>query len=87
MAQRPQYTVHLVSYDKQYTEPVTGDAVEWYDTGVWLSTGDGRHFFPYQQVRAVHEHGAETTEPETGETAAESESTSGSEPRAEEFEE
>ncbi|WP_192498410.1 hypothetical protein [Halorussus halophilus] len=44
--------------EREITSPVEGYAVDFYDSGVWLSRETGRNFFPYEQVRTIREHPA-----------------------------
>lgn len=36
--------------------PITAGTVEYYDSGVWVTTEDRRVFFPYEQVRMIEAH-------------------------------
>ncbi|SEA38739.1 hypothetical protein SAMN04488065_2926 [Haloplanus vescus] len=45
-------------------EPLQADAIDFYDSGLWVSHGGERDFFPYERVVRVREH---TDDPPTGE--------------------
>ena len=36
-------------------DPLRVDAVDFYDSGVWVSHADGRDFFPYERVLRIRE--------------------------------
>lgn len=36
-------------------DPLHADAVDFYDSGVWVTHADGRDFFPYERVRRIRE--------------------------------
>jgi hypothetical protein len=38
--------------------PIAVDAVEYYDSGVWVTHADGRDFFPYERVVRIRERPA-----------------------------
>lgn len=42
--------------ERQVTSPVEGTALDFYDSGVWLTRESGRNFFPYDQIRTIREH-------------------------------
>ena len=42
-------------------DPLHADAVDFYDSGVWVSHAGGRDFFPYRRVRRIREGGVEST--------------------------
>lgn len=50
-------------------DPLHADAVDFYDSGVWVTHADGRDFFPYRRVRRIREGGVDSA-PES-ETAGE----------------
>lgn len=55
------YSVYLVERagsqggERQVTSPVRGTALDFYDSGVWLTREAGRNFFPYDQIRTIRE--------------------------------
>lgn len=58
------YDVYLVPSEEQESEtsvvsPVTGEGIDFYDSGVWLERESGRNFFPYRQVRTIRERSAD----------------------------
>lgn len=56
------YSVYLVQRHgdqggkREVTSPVSGNRLDFYDTGVWLDRETGRNFFPYEQIRTIREH-------------------------------
>jgi hypothetical protein len=36
-------------------DPLHADAVDFYDSGVWVTHADGRDFFPYERVLRIRE--------------------------------
>lgn len=75
-----QYDIYLVptrSHEDRNQEgenrpimsPVTGDEIDFYDSGVWLTRADGRNFFPYEQVRTIREHSSQEG-PDRGEESS-----------------
>jgi hypothetical protein len=42
-------------------DPLHADAVDFYDSGVWVTHADGRDFFPYERVRRIREGGVDHT--------------------------
>lgn len=56
------YEVHLTS-DATGTadveSPVRTDRLDFYDSGVWAHTDDGRDFHPYEHVQVIRERPAD----------------------------
>lgn len=55
------YEVHLtqaVAEQLEVDSPVTTDRVDFYDSGLWVGTPDGRDFYPYEHVLTVRERSA-----------------------------
>lgn len=56
------YSVYLIERHgeeggkREVTSPVTGNELDFYDSGVWLDRDAGRSFFPYEQIRTIREH-------------------------------
>lgn len=50
-------------------DPLRADAIDFYDSGVWVTHADGRDFFPYRCVRRIREGGVDA--PADDETAGE----------------
>lgn len=52
------YEVHLTSDatgSAGVESPVRTDRLDFYDSGVWAHTDDGRDFFPYEHVQVIRE--------------------------------
>ena len=45
--------------DRPIVSPVSGQQIDFYDSGVWLTRENGRNFFPYEQIRTITEHTGE----------------------------
>lgn len=57
------YEVHLtdaVAEQLEVDSPVTTDHVDFYDSGLWVGTRDGRDFYPYEHVLTVRERSTRT---------------------------
>jgi len=60
------YSVYLVQRrgeqggKRAVTSPVSGHELDFFETGVWLDREAGRNFFPYEQIRTIREHPAES---------------------------
>jgi hypothetical protein len=60
------YAVYLTEVaSADVDDPLHADAVDFYDSGVWVTHTDGRDFFPYERVRRIREGGADAA-PESG---------------------
>lgn len=55
MTGQQSFTVHLTDEVSVDADPLHADAVEFYDSGVWVSHADGRDFFPYERVLRIRE--------------------------------
>ncbi|MDZ7701589.1 MAG: hypothetical protein U5J98_05705 [Halobacteriales archaeon] len=67
------YEVHLeaaVAEELGVESPVETERIDYYDSGCWLATEEGRDFVPYDRLLAIRERPAEpeaaarTAEPE-----------------------
>jgi hypothetical protein len=70
------YEVHLTSDatgSVGVEPPVRTDRLDFYDSGVWAHTADGRDFFPYEHVQVIRERpsGAFDGETRSGDVADE----------------
>lgn len=73
--QRHSYEVHLkedVVDELGITSPVETGRIDYYDSGLWVTTQDGRDFYTYQHVLTLRERPQAT---EAGSSEAESETT------------
>lgn len=55
------YHVHLaedVAAALDLASPIETDRIDYYDSGVWVSTDEGRDFFPYEHVLTIRERTA-----------------------------
>lgn len=51
-------TVHLrsaVADELDVDSPLEADAIDYYDSGIWVTHAAGRDFFPYDQLLAIRE--------------------------------
>lgn len=53
--------VHLADDDAAALDlptPIETDRIDHYDAGIWVTSGAGRDFFPYEQVLTIRERSA-----------------------------
>ncbi|WP_202935091.1 hypothetical protein [Halorussus amylolyticus] len=68
------YSVYLVQHpgsqggERQVTSPVSGSALDFYESGVWLTREEGKNFFPYEQIRTIREHPGGDSETESSDS-------------------
>jgi len=66
-----EYEVYL-SLDEEsdlpVDSPVETTAIDYYDSGIWVSLDEGRAFFPYAQLRMIRERPGSTTTAEAVES-------------------
>jgi hypothetical protein len=58
MSHTQSYALYLTDEVTVDGDPLHADAVDFYDSGVWVTHADGRDFFPYERVLRIRE-GAE----------------------------
>jgi hypothetical protein len=74
MSHTPSYALYLTDEVTVGSDPLHADAVDFYDSGVWVTHADGRDFFPYERVLRIREGAEAVGEEATGgeaETAGE----------------
>lgn len=52
------YHVHLaddVAASLDLATPIETEHIDYYESGIWVSTADGRDFFPYEHVLTIRE--------------------------------
>jgi hypothetical protein len=71
------YTVFLTEEAGTDGDSIHADAVDFYDSGVWVTHADGRDFFPYERVRRIREGSAAEGPPEHERTGERRDASSG----------
>jgi hypothetical protein len=62
MSRTQSYAVYLTNEVALDGDPLHADAVDFHDSGVWVTHADGRDFVPYGRVLRIREaHETETT--------------------------
>jgi hypothetical protein len=61
------FAVYLTEEATPDDVPLRADAIDFYDSGVWVSHAAGRDFFPYERVLRIREGGADADDHSTGE--------------------
>jgi hypothetical protein len=72
-AQQTAYEVYLATdaeTELPVDSPVETTAIDYYDSGIWLTLAEGRAFFPYAQLRMIRERPGSTTAAEAVESDA-----------------
>jgi len=54
MSEPSSYALYLTA-EASDADPLYADAVDFYDSGVWVTHAAGRDFFPYERVRRIRE--------------------------------
>jgi len=70
MSRTQSYALYLTDEVTVDGDPLHADAVDFYDSGVWVTHADGRDFFPYERVLRIRE-GAEEATADEAETTGE----------------
>jgi len=70
MSRTQSYALYLTDEVTVDGDPLHADAVDFYDSGVWVTHADGRDFFPYERVLRIREGAEAATEEATGGEAA-----------------
>ena len=55
MSHTQSYALYLTDEVTVDGDPLYADAVDFYDSGVWVTHADGRDFFPYERVLRIRE--------------------------------
>ena len=77
MSHTQSYALYLTDEVTVDGDPLHADAVEFYDSGVWVIHADGRDFFPYERVLRIREGAEEGTDDEAETTGERRDAASG----------
>ena len=77
MSRTQSYALYLTDEVTVDGDPLHADAVDFYDSGVWVTHAGGRDFFPYERVLRIREGAEEATDDEAETTGERRDAASG----------